>query len=183
MDASIGARVAEARKRAGLNRNQLARALGTSWQHVDHWEKGRTRPTLSSVRRLSELLGVSVDYLLGLRGTPDLARSSTVERFLAELAPSDLSADEEQWLRSAPIDDDAASPNDYLALLERLRGVGQVGVGQGGVGQIGGGQIGGGQIGGGQIGSGQGLAPRSGTRRKVDPTELADEIRRRKDAG
>jgi transcriptional regulator with XRE-family HTH domain len=153
MDAPIGARIADARSRAGLNRNQLARALGTSWQHVDHWEKGRTRPTLASVRRLAELLGVSVDYLLGLRGTPELASSSSVERFLRELAPPDLTADEEQWLRSAPIDDAAAAPSDYLALLERLRGVGQV------------------------------ATPRSGTRRKVDPTQLAEEIRRRKDAG
>lgn len=153
MDASIGARIAQARKRAGLNRNQLARALGTSWQHVDHWEKGRTRPTLSSVRRLAELLAVSVDYLLGLRGSPELAPSSTMERFLEELAPPDLTPDEEQWLRSAPIDDGAASSSDYLSLLERLRGVGQI------------------------------APPRSGTRRKVDPTELAEEIRRRKDAG
>lgn len=106
-----------------MNRNQLARALGTSWQHVDHWEKGRTQPTVESVRRLAELLAVSVDHLLGLG--PEPAVRSTLERFLGDLAPPDLSSEEEQWLRSAPIDDARATPEDYLALLDRLRGVGR----------------------------------------------------------
>jgi transcriptional regulator with XRE-family HTH domain len=122
VDGSIGARIAAARERAGMNRNQLARALGTSWQHVDHWEKGRTRPTVESVRRLAELLGVSVDYLLGLEEAR--AERSTLERFLGELAPGDLTPQEEQWLRDAPLDDARATPEDYLGLLERLRGVG-----------------------------------------------------------
>jgi transcriptional regulator with XRE-family HTH domain len=123
VDGSIGERIAAARERAGMNRNQLARALGTSWQHVDHWEKGRTRPTVESVRRLAELLEVSVDYLLGLEEVP--AERSTLERFLSELAPRDLTPQEEQWLRDAPLDDAQATPEDYLGLLDRLRGVGR----------------------------------------------------------
>jgi transcriptional regulator with XRE-family HTH domain len=115
----LGQRIARARTAAGLNRNQLARALATSWQHVDHWEKGRTQPSLESLRRIAEVLGVSVDHLLGLR---EPMRAGALERFLAELAPADLSAEEEQWLRSAPLPENA-TPQHYLRLLESVRGV------------------------------------------------------------
>ncbi|MCC6873516.1 MAG: helix-turn-helix domain-containing protein [Sandaracinaceae bacterium] len=122
MGPTLGQRIASARAAAGLNRNQLARALGTSWQHVDHWEKGRTQPSLESVRRIAEVLGVSVDYLMGLRDQPERS-SSALERFLLELAPSDMTAEEEQWLRAAPLPL-SATPQQYLQLLESVRGVG-----------------------------------------------------------
>lgn len=118
---SIGERIASARERAGFNKNRFARELGTSWQHVDHWEKGRTVPSLGSLRRVAELLGVSVDYLLGVRADPALPARSGLARYLAELAPEDLRADEEEWLRNAPLDEHEASPEDYRRLLEGLR--------------------------------------------------------------
>src|SRR5262249_47738284 len=97
---SLGARIARARMSAGLNRNQLARALGTSWQHVDHCEKGRPQPSCESLRRIAEVLSVSVDALLGLRPA---AATSALDRFLMELAPTDLTPEEEQWLRAAAL--------------------------------------------------------------------------------
>lgn len=117
----MGERIAWARDRAGLNKNQFARELGTSWQHVDHWEKGRTEPSLASMRRIAEVLGVSIDFLLGVRADPALASASGLERFLAELAPDDLTEDEAQWLRRAPVDEREASADDYRALLTGLR--------------------------------------------------------------
>ncbi len=117
----MGARIAWARERAGMNKNQFARELGTSWQHVDHWEKGRTEPSVASMRRIAEVLGVSIDFLLGVRDEPALPAPSALEAFLARLAPDDLTEDEAQWLRKAPIDERAASPEDYRALLEGLR--------------------------------------------------------------
>jgi transcriptional regulator with XRE-family HTH domain len=117
----MGDRIAWARERAGLNKNQFARELGTSWQHVDHWEKGRTEPSLASMRRIAEVLGVSIDFLLGVRADPALPSPSGLERFLAQLAPDDLSEDEAQWLRKAPVDEREASAEDYRALLAGLR--------------------------------------------------------------
>ncbi|HJL15859.1 MAG TPA: helix-turn-helix transcriptional regulator [Sandaracinaceae bacterium LLY-WYZ-13_1] len=152
MDDSIGTRIAAARERAGMNRNQLARALGTSWQHVDHWEKGRTKPTVESVRRLSELLDVSVDALLGIESAP--APRTTLERFLRERAPADLTADEERWLRQAPLDDARATPDDYRDLVERVRAVGRRRAATARVG--------------------------SGTRRKVDGERLAEALSERR---
>lgn len=122
MDDAIGTRIAEARERAGLNRNQLARALGTSWQHVDHWEKGRTRPTLESVRKIAEVLEVPVESLLGLR---DMAPNNAYERYLEEKAPADLTEEEASWLEAAPLPEDV-SPDAYHALLSELRRVTRV---------------------------------------------------------
>lgn len=105
---TVGERIAWARERAGMNKNQFARELGTSWQHVDHWERGRTEPSLASMRRIAEVLGVSVDFLLGVRTDPALPEPSGLERFLVELAPADLTEDEAQWLRKAPVDERAS---------------------------------------------------------------------------
>ncbi len=118
---SIGERIAWARERAGFNKNRFARELGTSWQHVDHWEKGRTEPSLGSMRRIAELLEISVDFLLGVRDDPAPPQPSGLARFLVELAPPDLTSDEEQWLRNAPVDERAATPEDYARLLAGLR--------------------------------------------------------------
>src|SRR4029079_5513066 len=87
--------------------------------HVDHWETGRMRPSLESLRRLAELLDVSVDHLLDLRNESEVA--TPLERFFAELAPHDLSIEEEHWLRTAPLSG-SATPQHYLRLLESLRG-------------------------------------------------------------
>jgi transcriptional regulator with XRE-family HTH domain len=121
----IGERIAWARERAGLNKNRFARELGTSWQHVDHWEKGRTEPSLASLRRIAELLSVSLDFLLGAGHVPEAPPPSGLERFFAELAPPDLTPDEEEWLRRAPLDELRASPEDYERLLHGLRAITQ----------------------------------------------------------
>src|SRR5687767_14580074 len=97
-NSALGERIASARTRAGMNKNQLARELGTSWQHVDHWEKGRTEPSLSSLRRIGEVLRVSIDTLLG---APEEVLHTALERFFAE--QPDLTPDEEEWLRRAPV--------------------------------------------------------------------------------
>jgi transcriptional regulator with XRE-family HTH domain len=115
----IGARIREARQRRGMNKNQLARALGTSWQHLDNWEKGRVEPSLGSIRKLAEALAVSADFLLGL---DDAAPSlSAVDQFLGSLAPPDITPEEEHWLRNAPVDHQHLAPEDYAQLLEGVR--------------------------------------------------------------
>lgn len=117
---SMGARIRAARERAGMNKNQLARALGTSWQHVDRWERDRTQPATDSIRRLAQVLNASVGELLG-----DPAEEAGPEAFVAfldELAPDDLSDAERTWLRSAPVAVETASPESYIRLLGMLRG-------------------------------------------------------------
>lgn len=119
---TLGARLERARELAGLNKNQLARAVGTSWQQIDHWERDRVAPSSSSLQRISGVLAVSVAFLLG-EDTLAVPRSVTeaLSVFLLRYAPPDLTQDETAWLRAAPVDPGSASPGLYLDLLHRLR--------------------------------------------------------------
>ncbi len=118
---TLGARIQRARELAGLNKNQLARAVGTSWQHVDHWERDRTLPNSASLQRLAAILGVTLAHLLGEDAPVARDGNEAFETFLRSYAPSDLSAQEVAWLRAAPIDASVATPGTYVDLLHRLR--------------------------------------------------------------
>lgn len=121
-DASgIGERIRLARERSGRNRNQMARELGTSWQHVARWERGQTSPSPASLRKLSSCLGVGVDYLLGHGRRARPAEHPAFDTFLQKYAPADLTEAEVQWLRDAPFASRAPTPGDYVDMLDRLR--------------------------------------------------------------
>ncbi|WP_298030694.1 helix-turn-helix domain-containing protein [uncultured Dysosmobacter sp.] len=52
------------RRREGLSQEQLADRLGVTRQSVSKWESGTAMPELVKLISLSELFGVSVDYLV-----------------------------------------------------------------------------------------------------------------------
>ena len=120
---TLGERIRAARERLGRNRNQLARELGTSWQHVGRWEDGLTTPSPESLRRIAAYVEVRVDYLLTGEAhvaPPPLAGEGLAD-FLRSYAPSDLSVAEIAWLRAAPIDHSVATPGEYVNMLHALR--------------------------------------------------------------
>ena len=57
--ANIGEQIHEARKRAGMTQETLARAVNVSRQTISHWEVGRAMPDAEMLLKLSEQLGVS----------------------------------------------------------------------------------------------------------------------------
>lgn len=121
--AGLGARIRAARERLGRNRNQMARELGTSWQHVDRWERGATEPSPESLRKLAAYLGVTVDHLLDTEevAAHDDASGSAFDDFVASYAPRDITEAELAWLRAAPVDHALATPGDYVNMLHGLR--------------------------------------------------------------
>lgn len=54
----------ELRKRFGLTQEELAEKMGVSRQSIAKWEGAQSIPELSKIIKLSELFGVSTDYLL-----------------------------------------------------------------------------------------------------------------------
>lgn len=52
------------RKKSGLSQEELAEKLEVSRQSVSKWELGQAFPEMSKMLQLSEIFGVSVDYLL-----------------------------------------------------------------------------------------------------------------------
>ena len=61
---ALGEKLARLRKARGMSQEQLAEALGVSRQAVSKWELGEAVPDVSRVVAMSELFGVSTDYLL-----------------------------------------------------------------------------------------------------------------------
>ncbi len=58
------------RKEKGLTQAQLAEAINICRQSISDWERGVSKPTQDNLLLLSELYGVSVDYLLGKDVSP-----------------------------------------------------------------------------------------------------------------
>ena len=54
----------ELRKKAGWSQEELAGLMNVSRQSVSKWESAQSVPELEKIVRLSELFGVSTDYLL-----------------------------------------------------------------------------------------------------------------------
>lgn len=64
---SLGEKIAMLRKARGMTQEQLAEACSVSAQAVSKWENDLTAPDIALLPRLSELLGVSIDELLGVQ--------------------------------------------------------------------------------------------------------------------
>ena len=60
----LGARIASMRRKQGLSQAQLAKKLGISASAMGMYEQGRRDPPLDILAAMSDILGVSTDYLL-----------------------------------------------------------------------------------------------------------------------
>lgn len=61
----LGDRIREARKRANLSLEELARLSGSNRRSLFDYEKGRVDPRVGDLKKLAEVLGVSVAHLVG----------------------------------------------------------------------------------------------------------------------
>ena len=60
----LAEKIMEERKKNGWSQEELAEKLSVSRQAVSKWESAQSIPDLQRVIQLSEILGVSTDYLL-----------------------------------------------------------------------------------------------------------------------
>lgn len=60
----IGGKIKKSRTDAEITQEQAAQALGISRQTISNWENERSYPDIVSVLKMSDLYGVSLDYLL-----------------------------------------------------------------------------------------------------------------------
>lgn len=103
---TLGERIVEAYKDAGLNRNQFAKRLGTVYHNVIRWEEGSV-PGPEYLSKIASITGVTVDWLLhgGAKPTTtqrDDESSAALEQFLAAFDPDDRERPtdaEATWLR------------------------------------------------------------------------------------
>ena len=62
----IGKRIRELRREQKITQTQLAKKLNTTQDTVSLWELGKSYPDILSLVKLTEIFGVSADYLLGI---------------------------------------------------------------------------------------------------------------------
>jgi transcriptional regulator with XRE-family HTH domain len=61
----IGRRISRLRKEKDMTQPALADRMGVSYQAVSNWERGASMPDIGKLPELAEILGISVDELLG----------------------------------------------------------------------------------------------------------------------
>ena len=62
---SFGENLKKLRKRANFSQTELAKLLDINQYNISFWEIGRSEPNIEQLIKLSEILNVPTDYLLG----------------------------------------------------------------------------------------------------------------------
>lgn len=75
-------KIIELRKKAGLSQEELAEKLGVSRQSVSKWEMAQSTPDLNRILKMSEVFGVTTDYLL--KDEIDLTKPEAMQNIQAE---------------------------------------------------------------------------------------------------
>ena len=87
---TMGSKLAQARRKNNLTQEQLAEQLGVTRQAVSRWESDAAYPETDKIVRMSQLLGVSCDWLLrdgaDDAGNGPAAAPALVTRLLAQAA-------------------------------------------------------------------------------------------------
>ena len=100
----IGKRISEFRKAKNMTQFELADKLFISFQAVSNWERGNSMPDISKLPELAEILGVTIDDILGKSNTVlhDVVFSQTP--IIKEYSDTDIS-EATQLLKPSQIED------------------------------------------------------------------------------
>lgn len=91
-------RLYEVRKRAGMTQSDLAEKLDVSRQAVSRWEMGTAKPEFENLIAISNIFGVSIDYLLKGSEAPAEEKVQPAEEPEQKEDPSALGTAEKLWL-------------------------------------------------------------------------------------
>ncbi|KJS84435.1 MAG: DNA-binding protein [Peptococcaceae bacterium BICA1-8] len=80
---SLGEKLLDLRKKAGLSQEDVADKLGVSRQTVSKWETDQTVPELIKAKLLSQLYNISYDYLIS--GSPLGGDITSIEMIVDEI--------------------------------------------------------------------------------------------------
>lgn len=61
----VGKRIKQLREEKGLTQEELAKIVHLSQQSIDHYEKGRAKPSLETIQLMADYFNVSLDYIAG----------------------------------------------------------------------------------------------------------------------
>lgn len=61
----FGDRMMQARKQKGLSREDMGQAIGTSGAIIGRYERNDMKPSIEIAAKIAQVLGISLDYLVG----------------------------------------------------------------------------------------------------------------------
>lgn len=73
----------EARKKAGLSQEDLAKQLGTKGPAIGRYERDEMKPSIEVAAKMADILDVSLDYLVG---KTDVQMDKTIFKRVMELS-------------------------------------------------------------------------------------------------
>lgn len=76
----VGTRIALLRKAKDMTQMELADQLMVSYQAVSNWERGNTMPDIAKLSDLSQILGVSIEELLGSKTETEIVQKMMDKR-------------------------------------------------------------------------------------------------------
>jgi transcriptional regulator with XRE-family HTH domain len=76
----VGTRIALLRKAKDMTQMELADQLMVSYQAVSNWERGNTMPDIAKLSDLSQILGVSIEELLGSKTETEIVQKMIDKR-------------------------------------------------------------------------------------------------------
>lgn len=85
------ARLKLARDLRGLTQSDLGKQAGLPPTTISHFESGSRKPSFDNLRRLTRVLAVSTDYLMGIVEEPDATAAATrIARHLANATEDEI---------------------------------------------------------------------------------------------
>ena len=96
MDETFGQRLSRIRKEKGLTQEDIAKRIVISPQAVSKWENDVSSPDILVLSSLADILGVSVDELLGREGAPTHEEAKAESASRAETVDSEVVDDDEK---------------------------------------------------------------------------------------
>ena len=69
---SFGTKLKESREEKGYKQNQFADMLGITATRLNYWEKDKREPDVAMIKKISALLDVSSDWLIGNEQNADI---------------------------------------------------------------------------------------------------------------
>lgn len=92
MSTDFRARLKATRELRGLTQLELGKLAGLPATTISHFESGSRKPSFDNLRRLTRLLAVSTDYLIGITDSPDATAAATrIARHLPQATDAEIS--------------------------------------------------------------------------------------------
>ena len=74
---SIGKMIYQLRRKKGMTQNDLAKKMNVSDKAVSKWERNLSYPDISSIPKLAEILGTTVEELLNAQSKNNNIKNKT----------------------------------------------------------------------------------------------------------